>query len=160
PTKPEQDLSHLNRPTSPIIEDWVSDSEDESETKHVETSIPAATPKLETSKPASSGKRRNRKACFAFKSVDHLIKDCDYHEKKIAQATTRNHAHRDNHRQYAQMTHYNPQKRMVTRPNQVQPIVTKPTSPIRRHITHSPSLKTSNSPPRVNAVKALVVSAA
>nr|GEX93836.1 hypothetical protein [Tanacetum cinerariifolium] len=67
PTKPEQDLSHTNRPTAPIIEDWISDSEDESETKapyivlsfvqsselvksprhsvqHVETSIPAATP--------------------------------------------------------------------------------------------------------------------
>nr|GEX78203.1 ribonuclease H-like domain-containing protein [Tanacetum cinerariifolium] len=33
PTKPAQDLSHTNRPTTPIIEDWVSDSEDESETK-------------------------------------------------------------------------------------------------------------------------------
>nr|GEV36414.1 hypothetical protein [Tanacetum cinerariifolium] len=33
PTKPAQDLSHTNRPTAPIIEDWVSDSEDESETK-------------------------------------------------------------------------------------------------------------------------------
>nr|GEX83194.1 ribonuclease H-like domain-containing protein [Tanacetum cinerariifolium] len=33
PTKPEQDLSHTNRPITPIIEDWVSDSEDESETK-------------------------------------------------------------------------------------------------------------------------------
>nr|GEV50934.1 hypothetical protein [Tanacetum cinerariifolium] len=33
PTKPDQDLSHTNRPTTPIIEDWVSDSEDESETK-------------------------------------------------------------------------------------------------------------------------------
>nr|GFA78778.1 hypothetical protein [Tanacetum cinerariifolium] len=33
PTKPEQALSHTNRPTTPIIEDWVSDSEDESETK-------------------------------------------------------------------------------------------------------------------------------
>nr|GEZ84730.1 hypothetical protein [Tanacetum cinerariifolium] len=32
PTKPDQDLSHTNRPTAPIIEDWVSDSEDESET--------------------------------------------------------------------------------------------------------------------------------
>nr|GEZ15260.1 hypothetical protein [Tanacetum cinerariifolium] len=29
---PEQDLSHTNRLTAPIIEDWVSDSEDESET--------------------------------------------------------------------------------------------------------------------------------
>nr|GEX31117.1 ribonuclease H-like domain-containing protein [Tanacetum cinerariifolium] len=33
PTKPAQDLSHTNRPTAPIIEDWVSNSEDESETK-------------------------------------------------------------------------------------------------------------------------------
>nr|GEV46279.1 putative ribonuclease H-like domain-containing protein [Tanacetum cinerariifolium] len=32
PTKPKQDLSHTNRPTTPIIEDWVFDSEDESET--------------------------------------------------------------------------------------------------------------------------------
>nr|GEX68672.1 hypothetical protein [Tanacetum cinerariifolium] len=33
PTKPDQDLSHKNRPIAPIIKDWVSDSEDESETK-------------------------------------------------------------------------------------------------------------------------------
>nr|GFA12499.1 ribonuclease H-like domain-containing protein [Tanacetum cinerariifolium] len=32
-SKPAQDLSHTNRPTTPIIEDWVSDSEVESETK-------------------------------------------------------------------------------------------------------------------------------
>nr|GEV88303.1 hypothetical protein [Tanacetum cinerariifolium] len=33
PTEPEQDLSHTTRPSAPIIEDWVFDSEDESETK-------------------------------------------------------------------------------------------------------------------------------
>nr|GEU87216.1 ribonuclease H-like domain-containing protein [Tanacetum cinerariifolium] len=102
PTMPEQELSHINRPTSPIIEDW-----------HVETSIPAATPKPATLKPASTGKRRNRKACFVCKSVDHLIKDYEYHEKQMAQPTTRNHAHKGNHKQYAQMTHHNPQKHMV-----------------------------------------------
>nr|GEU50224.1 hypothetical protein [Tanacetum cinerariifolium] len=64
-------------------------------------------------KPASSGKRRNRKACFVCKSVDHLIKDYDYHAKQMAQPTTRNHAHRGNHKQYAQMTHHNPQQQMV-----------------------------------------------
>nr|GEU40483.1 hypothetical protein [Tanacetum cinerariifolium] len=32
-TKLDQDLSHTFRPSAPIIEDWVSDSEDESETK-------------------------------------------------------------------------------------------------------------------------------
>nr|GEY26086.1 hypothetical protein [Tanacetum cinerariifolium] len=207
PTKPEQDLSHTNRPTSPIIKDWVSDSEDESKTKapqivpsffqsttqvksprhsvqHVETSIPAVTPKLASPKPASSNKRRNRKAYFVCKSVDHLIKDCDYHAKKMAQPTIRNHAHRGNHKQYAQMTHYNPQTHMVpaivltqskpvsitavrpvsadvpkskvTRPRHGTPIVTKPKSPIRRNLTHRPSLKTSNSPLRVTAVKAPV----
>nr|GEY06956.1 hypothetical protein [Tanacetum cinerariifolium] len=107
PSKPEQALSHTNRPTTPIIEDWVSDSEDESETKapqivpsfvlsseqvksprhsvkHVETTIPATTPKPINPKPASSGTRRNRKACFVCKSVDHLIKDYDYHATKMA----------------------------------------------------------------------------
>nr|GEU94586.1 hypothetical protein [Tanacetum cinerariifolium] len=33
PTKPEQDLSHTTRPIAPIIEDWVSDFKNESETK-------------------------------------------------------------------------------------------------------------------------------
>nr|GEV29796.1 ribonuclease H-like domain-containing protein [Tanacetum cinerariifolium] len=154
-TKPDQDLSHIYRPTAPIIEDWVSDFEDESETKapqivssfiqsfeqvkssrhsiqHVETSIPAAFPKSASPKSASSSKRRNRKACFMCKSVDHLIKDYDYHAKKMAQPTTRH----------------------------ANPIATKTNSPIRRNITRSPSPKTSNSPPRVTAVKAPVVSAA
>nr|GEX48102.1 hypothetical protein [Tanacetum cinerariifolium] len=33
PSKPAQDLSHTNSPTAPIIEDWVFNFEDESETK-------------------------------------------------------------------------------------------------------------------------------
>nr|GFB30592.1 hypothetical protein [Tanacetum cinerariifolium] len=211
PTKPAQDLSHTNRPIAPIIEDWVSDSEDESKTKapqivssfvhsseqvksprnsvkHVETTIPTTTPKPASLKSDSSGKKRNRKACFVCKSVDHLIKDCDYHAKKMAQPTPRTHAHRGNYKQYAPLTHTNPQKHMVpavvltrskpvsisavrpvsadvpkikvTRPSHAHPIVTKSKSPIRRHITRSPSPKTSNSPPRVTAVKAPVVSAA
>nr|GEW50220.1 putative ribonuclease H-like domain-containing protein [Tanacetum cinerariifolium] len=31
PTKPDKDLSHTHRPSAPIIEDWVSDSEDDYE---------------------------------------------------------------------------------------------------------------------------------
>nr|GEX16983.1 hypothetical protein [Tanacetum cinerariifolium] len=89
-----------------------SSSSSSSDNEHVETSIPTATPKPASPKPASNGKQRNRKACFVFKSVDHLIKDSDYHEKQMAQPTTRNHIHRDNHKQYAQMTHHNPQKHM------------------------------------------------
>nr|GEZ00456.1 hypothetical protein [Tanacetum cinerariifolium] len=62
--------------------------------RHVETTIPATTPKPASPTPASSGKIRNRKACFVCKSVDHLIKDYDYHAKKMAQPTPWNHAHR------------------------------------------------------------------
>nr|GEU51207.1 uncharacterized mitochondrial protein AtMg00810-like [Tanacetum cinerariifolium] len=112
PTKPDNDLSHTYRPSAPIIEDWVSDSEDESETKPPQN-VSIATPKLASPKPTSNGKHENRKACFVCKSLDHLIKDCDYHEKKKAQPTARNHAQWGNHKQYAQMTLLNPQRYVV-----------------------------------------------
>nr|GEU87855.1 hypothetical protein [Tanacetum cinerariifolium] len=205
PSEPTQDLSHTNRPSANIIEECVSDSEDESETtaphqsteqvkppRHfvqpVETSIPAATPKPTSPKSNRSVKRKNRKTCFVCKSMDHLIKDCDYHAKKKAQPTPRNYAHRGNHKQYASLTHKKLQNHMaptavltqskpvfntavrpvsvavpiimVSRPRLAHSPVTKSKSPIRRHITRSPSPKTSNSPPKVTAVKALVVSVA
>nr|GFB29125.1 hypothetical protein [Tanacetum cinerariifolium] len=122
PTKTEQDLSHTSRPSEPIVEDWVSDSEEESESKDpqqfvpsfaqssehvkthrhsvqsIQTTILAATPVLVSPKSNSSGQRRNMKACFVCKSVDHLIKDCDFHDKKMAKPTQRNHAHRGYHK--------------------------------------------------------------
>nr|GEW68249.1 ribonuclease H-like domain-containing protein [Tanacetum cinerariifolium] len=189
PTKPDQDMSHTYRSSAPIIEDWVSDSKDESETKSPQNVLSfVSTPKLASPKPISNGKHRNRKACFVCKSLDHLIKGCDYHEKKMAQPTTRNHAQRGNHKQYAQMTLLNPQQHVVpaavltqskhvpitvvkpitavvskikvTRPRQDKHIVTKPNSPTKRHINRSSSLKTRNSPPRVTVVKAPMVNAA
>nr|GFA10071.1 hypothetical protein [Tanacetum cinerariifolium] len=50
-------------------------------------------------------------------------------------------------------------KIMVTRPRHAHSFNTKSKSPIRRHITRSPSPKTSNSPSRVTAAQALVVNA-
>nr|GEV76910.1 hypothetical protein [Tanacetum cinerariifolium] len=211
PTKPDQDLSHTHRLSAPIIEDWVSDSEDESETKtpqnvssfvqsteqvksprtsvqHVETSIPPAASKTVILKPTSNGKRRNRKACFMCKSLDHLIKDCDYHDQKMAQTPPRNHSQRGIHKHYARMPLSSPQRHVfpttvvpksklvpinaarpitaavpkikVTRPRHDTPIVTKTNSPPRRQINRGPSPKASNSPPRVTAVKAPMVNAA
>nr|GEY78349.1 hypothetical protein [Tanacetum cinerariifolium] len=158
--------------------------------QHVKTSIPTMTA---IPKPTCNGKRKNRKTCFVCKSLDYLIKDCDYHEKKMAQPTARNHAQRGNHKHYARMPFLNPQRHMVpaavltqsklvpinvvpinavrpvstavpklkvTRPNQHKPIVTKPNLPIRRHINHSPSPKSINSPPRVTAVQASMVNVA
>nr|GEW00994.1 ribonuclease H-like domain-containing protein [Tanacetum cinerariifolium] len=177
PTKPDQDLSHTNRPSAPIIEDWVSDSE--------KTSIPTATSKTAIPKPTSNGKHRNRKACFVCKCLDHLIKDYDYHEKKIAQTTRRNNSQRGTHKQYAHMTLPNPQmhtvlaaiftqfkpvpitavrlvttavpKTSVPRPRHDKHVVTKTNSLPKRLINRSPSPKASNSTPRVTVVKAPMV---
>nr|GEY43102.1 hypothetical protein [Tanacetum cinerariifolium] len=165
-----------------------SSSSSSSNNEHVKTAILATTSKPTSPKPTSNGKRKNRKACFVCKSLDHLIKDYDYHEKIMAKPTARNHAHRGYHKQYAPLTSQNPQKQMVptavltqskpipitavrpvsaavpkskvTRPRHVTPFVTNSKSPIRRYITRSPSPKTNNSPPRVTAVKAPVVNAA
>nr|GEY04813.1 hypothetical protein [Tanacetum cinerariifolium] len=152
-------LNYLNlRSPTPIIEDRVSDSEDESETKapqkvssfvqsteqvksprvsvqHVETSIPAATPTPESPKPTSNGKRRNRKACFVFKILPQSKPVPITAVRPVSTAMP---------------------KIKVTSPRHTKPIVTKTNSPTRRHTNRSPSPKTSNSPLRVTAVKAPV----
>nr|GFC64877.1 hypothetical protein [Tanacetum cinerariifolium] len=60
--------------------------------QQIETTILAATPVPASPQSNGSGQRRNKKACFVCKSVDHLIKDCDFHTKKMAQPTQRNYA--------------------------------------------------------------------
>nr|GEW61671.1 hypothetical protein [Tanacetum cinerariifolium] len=205
PTKPDTNLSHTHRPSAPIIKDWVSDSEENykveiphytpsfvqtteqvklprSSIKTVKTSISAANPKTAIPKPKSNGNRRIRKACFVCKSLTHLIQDCDYYDKKIAQTTARTHAQKGNNQQYARMTLPNPHQHVVpttvltksklvpitaarpvtvavpkphvTRPRQAKTVVTKPHSPPRRTINRSPSLKSSTFPPKATAAKA------
>nr|GEU55249.1 receptor-like protein kinase ANXUR1 [Tanacetum cinerariifolium] len=171
PTKPDNDLSHTHRPSAPIIEDWVSDSKDESETKtpqnvpsfvlstkqvkyprpsvqHVATSIPTANSKTAIPKPTSNGKRRNRKACFMGKSLDYLIKDSVLSQSKLVPITT-----------VRPVTTAVP-KLSVTRPRHAKTVVTKTNSPPRRHINRSPSPKASNFSPKVTVVKAPMVNAA
>nr|GEY65111.1 hypothetical protein [Tanacetum cinerariifolium] len=134
PTKPEQDLS--SRPSAPIIEEWVSDYEEDSKTtapqiahsfvqstkqvtppRHsiqpVEAPIPAATPTPTSPKSNRSGKSKNIKTCFVCRSVDHLIKDCTYHAMKKAQPTPRNYVHRGTHKQNASFSCHHLQMHMV-----------------------------------------------
>nr|GEW89433.1 uncharacterized mitochondrial protein AtMg00810-like [Tanacetum cinerariifolium] len=96
PTKPDTDLSHTNRPSAPIIDDWVSDSKDDFEAeiphntpsfvqpieqvkpprpsvKNVETSIPAVNLKTVNPKPKSQGNSKNKKACFG--NPHHALND-------------------------------------------------------------------------------------
>nr|GEX47321.1 hypothetical protein [Tanacetum cinerariifolium] len=204
PTKPKQALSPSPRPSAPIIEDWISDSKEDSQTQapkaapsfaqsseHVKSPrhpghllqaiIPTVTTVPVSSKTPCRGPKKNKKACFVCKSVDHLIKDCDFHSRKLAQRT---YASRDTRKQYASLspsqshTHVVPtvvllQSKSVlhttarpvsaavpnlpmTRPRHAYRVVTKSHSPIRRHLPRSPSSKNSTSPSRVTAAKAPV----
>nr|GEU53496.1 hypothetical protein [Tanacetum cinerariifolium] len=175
PAKPAQDLSHTNKPSAPIIEEWP-----------VEAPILAATPKPTSPKTNCSSKRKNRKTCFVCRSVDHLIKDCNFHAKPKPQPTLRNYAHRGHTKQNASFPQEHLQKHMaptavltqskpvfntavrlviavvpnimITRPKYAHSIDTKFKSTFRMHLTHSQSPKTSNSPPKVTVAKAPVVS--
>nr|GEY76289.1 reverse transcriptase domain-containing protein [Tanacetum cinerariifolium] len=127
PTKHEQDLS--SRPSAPIIEDWVSD-------------------------PEEDGSKKTKKACFVCKSMDHLIKDCDFHARKLAQIT---YALRDIHKQTVSAVKPTFSK---TRPKLASHAVSKSKSPLRRHLPRHPSSNSKNSPSRVTVAKASAVSAA
>nr|GEV16049.1 retrovirus-related Pol polyprotein from transposon TNT 1-94 [Tanacetum cinerariifolium] len=195
-TKPEQDLSF--RLSAPIIEDWVSDSEEDDmphspelvkSPRHSDLLSPppmsvAPPVPLRTHSPSKS-LRRTKQTCFVCKSETHLIKDCDFHARKLAQ---KSYASRDIHKQYAPMNHSKfplhkvsaaatPKSQPVrttaarpvsavklkfskTRPNIAPYAVSKSKSPLRRPFTRHPSSKPSISPPRVNAAKPSAVSAA
>nr|GEU78734.1 putative ribonuclease H-like domain-containing protein [Tanacetum cinerariifolium] len=162
PPKPEQDLSHTSRPSAPIIEDWVSDSEEESKTKYPQHPL---------------------RPLFKLLLLSQLVLSLIVVAKEEIGKLVLGH-----HKQYAPLTHSKPQKHRVptatltqsklvsnttvrqlsvalpnitvTRPRNAHQVFTKSKSPIRRHITRNPSLRTSNSPPRVNVVQVTVVSAA
>nr|GEU32597.1 putative ribonuclease H-like domain-containing protein [Tanacetum cinerariifolium] len=179
PTKAEQALSPLPKPSAPINEDWISDSEEDSQTqapkvapsfaqstKHVKSprhpgqplqaTIPVVTTVPVRFKTPCHGLRRNKKACFVCKSVDHLIKDCDFHSKKLDQRT---YASRHTRKQHASLSPSKPVSATLpnlrmTRPRHAYHVVTKSNLPIRRHLPRSPSLKHSNSPPKVTAANA------
>nr|GEU63177.1 putative ribonuclease H-like domain-containing protein [Tanacetum cinerariifolium] len=69
-TKPDKDLSQSNRPSAPLIEDWVSDSEDESEVEHP---IPADQLRKDIPKSRGHSKSRNRKGCFVLLTKSKLV---------------------------------------------------------------------------------------
>ncbi|GJV83301.1 putative ribonuclease H-like domain-containing protein [Tanacetum coccineum] len=141
----------------PLIEDWISDCEDENETKFkskqrkpsfdkiefVRSNKLVKTPresvkKVENKKQVkyprknSQGPRGNQrnwnnlmtqklgsnfefknKACYECGSFNHLIKDCDFYEKKMVEKTVCNNARRVNHQNSQRMTHPHPKGNFV-----------------------------------------------
>nr|GEW24860.1 ribonuclease H-like domain-containing protein [Tanacetum cinerariifolium] len=176
-TKPEQDLPTTS--SALIIEDWVSDSEEHSGLISPPPMSVAPLVPLRPHSP-SKGLKRPKKTCFVCKSKTHLIKDCDFHARTLAQ---RSYASRD-----IQMNHFRillytvsaaaPSKskpvlsaaaRIVgavrpkfskTRPHIAPYAVSKSKAPIRRPFIRHTSPKPSISPLRVNAAKPSAVSAA
>nr|GEV64731.1 hypothetical protein [Tanacetum cinerariifolium] len=186
-TAPSAETEHLafNVQAPKIAPSFAQSSEHVKSPRHpvqpLQATILAVTTVPLSSKTLCRGPRRNKKACFVCKSVDHLIKDCDFHSRKLAKRT---YAFRDTRKQYDSLSPFKSHTHMVpiavlpqsksvlntaarpvsaalpnlpmTRPRHAYRIVTKSNSPIIRHLPCSPSSKTSNSPTRVTAAKALV----
>nr|GFD02690.1 hypothetical protein [Tanacetum cinerariifolium] len=111
--------------SAPIIEDWVSDSEEE-DVPQVPKDVPSlaqstklvktprhsgliSPPPMSVAPPVplrlhspSKVLKRTKKTCFVCKSETHLIKDCDFHARKLAQTSC---TPRDIHKHNAPMKH-------------------------------------------------------
>nr|GEV68526.1 ribonuclease H-like domain-containing protein [Tanacetum cinerariifolium] len=97
--------------------------------------------------PHSRGFKRPKKACFVCKSVTHLIKDCDFHARKL---THKPYASRDIHMQYAPVN------------SSKFPLHEVPTAALSQsqHSPRRPSSYSRYTPPRVTAAESSAVSAA
>nr|GFB89477.1 hypothetical protein [Tanacetum cinerariifolium] len=193
--------------SAPIIEDWVSDSEEE-DIPLVPKDVPnlAQSPELVKtprnsglispppmsvaplvslrSHSSSKGLKRPKKTCFVCKSETHLIKDYDFHARKLAQTSC---APRDFHKHNAPMKHSRiplhkvsaatPKSKPIlsaaartvgaarptfskTRPHIAPYTVSKYDAPIRRPFIRHTTPKPRLSPPRVDAANPSAVSAA
>nr|GEU64876.1 putative ribonuclease H-like domain-containing protein [Tanacetum cinerariifolium] len=154
-TKHDKDLSHTYRPLTSIIEDWVPDSEDDSEAdptqnapsfvqpteqvkiarpsvKPVVHSIPVVNLKTDILKPKSNGNNRNRKACFVYKILTKSKLVLLTVVRPVTTTVAQPH---------------------VTRPRPAKIVVTKPHSPSRSDINRRSFSKPSNFLPKVTTVK-------
>ncbi|GJS41925.1 ribonuclease H-like domain-containing protein [Tanacetum coccineum] len=121
--------------SEPLIEDWISDSENENEiefkesVKKIENGKQANYPKKNYQSPRGNKRNWNNlmtqklgsnfefqnKACYVCGSFNHLIKDCDYYEKKMVEKPIWNNARRVNHQNSQRITHPHPKRNFVPR---------------------------------------------
>nr|GEX31835.1 putative ribonuclease H-like domain-containing protein [Tanacetum cinerariifolium] len=77
--------------------------------------LPTQAKKLRKDIPKPRGHKHswNMKAYFICKSVNHLIKDCDYYKKMMVQKPVWNHAMWVNHQNSARMTHPHSKRHVI-----------------------------------------------
>nr|GEU96273.1 hypothetical protein [Tanacetum cinerariifolium] len=156
-------------------------SKDLTSVKPFEHSTQAENLKKDTQKSRGHKHSWTRKAYFVYKSLNHLIKDCDFYETQMVQKPVWNHAMRVNHQNSARMTHpyftrhvvptavltrsrlvhlsaarpvttVVPQP-IVKSPKPIQHVVNKAHSLIRRPINHRPAPTHRNFHKTVTTVK-------
>ncbi|GJU35326.1 putative ribonuclease H-like domain-containing protein [Tanacetum coccineum] len=93
----------------PLIEDWISDSEDENETKFKSKQRKPSFAKTEFVKSNEHVKTPKS----LLRSFNHSIKDCDLYEKKMVEKTVWINARRANHQNSQRMTHPHPKENFV-----------------------------------------------
>nr|GEX61319.1 ribonuclease H-like domain-containing protein [Tanacetum cinerariifolium] len=130
-TKPTKDMSQSNKPSAPIIEDWVSDSEDESEDGSKACMEPCNGVNHQNSARMTHPHSKKHVVPIAVLTRSRLIL-----LHAVRPVTTD-----------VPLTNVNHQR-------PAKHVVNKPYSPIKRPINHRPSPKTSNFHPKVNTVKA------
>ncbi|GJV22757.1 ribonuclease H-like domain-containing protein [Tanacetum coccineum] len=105
----------------PLIEDWISDSEDENETEFKSKQRKPSFAKIEFVKsnehvktPRESVKKvENKKQAKYPRKNSQSPRDCDFYEKKMVEKTVWNNARRVNHQNSQRMTHPHPKGNFV-----------------------------------------------
>ncbi|GKA82666.1 putative ribonuclease H-like domain-containing protein [Tanacetum coccineum] len=105
----------------PIIEDWVSDDEEENVSKPSVEKINLVTSTQQTVKPSvvkeeSVNAKQPEQTSRKNINFNHLINDCEFHEKKMAQKPVWNNAMRVNPQNKSKMTHPHPIRDFVPAP--------------------------------------------
>nr|GFA02532.1 hypothetical protein [Tanacetum cinerariifolium] len=89
PTKPDKAFSHTHRPLAPIIEDWVSNSEDDSE---AELSRNAPRRNLGANGPTLMGFDMSKVECYNCYRKGHFARECSYNWSFQAEEEPTNYA--------------------------------------------------------------------